>query len=191
MSRHCQLNCFFGSSIVDPIFLPHPSSSSRDSYSYIMSRPQPDMDLISTGHSAFLKPSLQQGHPARSLILRGINLSSSAKFPHYSAVDIPDASGSRAHRDHRRWMRAGVKSHESAGLWDEAETGGREGWFNGAPFPLDEADVSQPPDCSTIILISGPLGTTECLGFHNAAFVGDMGSSGTCWTVSLLDRRTP
>jgi hypothetical protein len=39
-------------------------------------------------------------------------------------------------------MRAGVKSHEASGLWDEAESGGHEGWFNGAPFPLDEADVS-------------------------------------------------
>lgn len=38
-------------------------------------------------------------------------------------------------------MRAGFKSHEVEGLWDEAEKGGHEGWFNGAPFPLDEADV--------------------------------------------------
>jgi hypothetical protein len=107
-----------------------------------MARPPLDRDLISTGHSAFLKPALQLGHPARSLILRGINLSSSAKFPHYSADSIPDAFDSRSQRNHRRWMRAGVKSHEASGLWDEAESGGHEGWFNGAPFPLDEADVS-------------------------------------------------
>ena len=107
-----------------------------------MARPPLDSDLISTGHSAFLKPALQQAHPARSLILRGINLSSSAKFPHYTADSIPDATDSRSQRDHRRWMRAGVKSHEPSGLWDEAESGGHDGWFNGAPFPLDEADVS-------------------------------------------------
>lgn len=109
---------------------------------YTMSRPTTDMDLISTGHSAFLKPALQQDHPARSLILRGINLSSSAKFPHHTPDSIPDATESRSQRDHRRWMRAGVKSHEPGGLWDEAESGGHDGWFNGAPFPLDEADVS-------------------------------------------------
>jgi hypothetical protein len=107
-----------------------------------MSRPESDLDLISTGHSDFLKPSLQQGHPARSLILRGVNLSSTAKFPHYPADTIPESSDSRSQRDHRRWIRSGVKSHEPAGLWDDAEAGGREGWFNGAPFPLDEADVS-------------------------------------------------
>lgn len=107
-----------------------------------MSRPSPDLDLISTGNSAFLKPSLQKGHPARSLILRGVNLSSSAKFPHHPADSIPEPSDSRAQRDHRRWLRGGIKSHEAEGLWDEAESGGHEGWFNGAPFPLDEADVS-------------------------------------------------
>jgi hypothetical protein len=107
-----------------------------------MARPPLDTDLISTGHSAFLKPALQQAHPARSLILRGINLSSSAKFPHNTAESIPDAADTRSQRDYRRWMRAGVKSHEPSGLWDEAESGGHDGWFNGAPFPLDEADVS-------------------------------------------------
>jgi hypothetical protein len=106
-----------------------------------MARPQPDIDLISTGHSEFLKAALQEGHPARSLILRGVNLSSSAKFPHHPSEKIPEATDSRSQRDHRRWLRGGVKSHEPEGLWDEAELGGREGWFNGAPFPLDEADV--------------------------------------------------
>lgn len=100
-----------------------------------------DPDLISTGHSAFLKPALQQGHPARSLILRGVNLSSTAKFPHYPESSIPRPGQTRDERDRRRWIRAGLKSHEEQGLWDEAEKGGHEGWFNGAPFPLDEADV--------------------------------------------------
>jgi hypothetical protein len=128
-------------------FFPHLLISRHHYYLIVihrpaMARPSLDTDLISTGHSAFLKPALQQAHPARSLILRGINLSSSAKFPHYTADSIPDATDSRSQRDHRRWMRAGVKSHEPSGLWDEAESGGHEGWFNGAPFPLDEADVS-------------------------------------------------
>lgn len=101
-----------------------------------------DPDLISTGHSAFLKPALQDGHPARSMILRGVNLSSSAKFPHYPESSIPGPGESREDRDRRRWLRAGLNSHETEGLWDEAEKGGHEGWFNGAPFPLDEADVS-------------------------------------------------
>lgn len=101
-----------------------------------------DPDLISTGHSAFLKPALQEGHPARSLILRGVNLSSTAKFPHYPESSIPQPGGTREERDHRRWLRAGLKSHELEGLYDDAEGGGREGWYNGAPFPLDEADVS-------------------------------------------------
>lgn len=104
-----------------------------------------DPDLISTGHSAFLKPSLQEGHPARSLILRGVNLSSQSKFPHYPEHSIPPQAQTRKERDRRRWQRAGFKSHEAEGLWDEAEKGGREGWFNGAPFPLDEADVGTIP----------------------------------------------
>jgi hypothetical protein len=100
-----------------------------------------DADLISTGHSAFLKPALQEGQPARSLILRGVNLSSTSKAPHYPESTIPRVGETREDRDRRRWLRAGLKSHEADGLWSEAEKGGHEGWFNGAPFPLDEADV--------------------------------------------------
>jgi hypothetical protein len=159
---------------------------------YTMSRPALDMDLISTGHSAFLKPSLQEGHPARSLILRGINLSSTAKFPHYTPDAIPDATGSRTQRDHRRWMRAGVKSHEPDGLWDEAESGGHEGWFNGAPFPLDEADVSQPNrGIGTDYGRGLTLGTSRSarlLGLHDAEAACHLGGIGACRTVSDLGK---
>lgn len=48
-----------------------------------------------------------------------------------------------------------MQSHlgeEEARFWTEAEEGGKDGWFNGAPFPEEEADVRFAVPHSTVEL---------------------------------------
>ncbi|KAK4686623.1 hypothetical protein P7C73_g3500, partial [Tremellales sp. Uapishka_1] len=102
---------------------------------------------LTTSHSYFLRKSDDASHPPISLILRGVNLSSTAKYPTFAeAQNLPPLSESstRAERDERRRILTGVASHlddAGGGLWTEAEEGGRDGWFVGRPLMLDEADI--------------------------------------------------
>lgn len=100
---------------------------------------QPDLPTIDTAYSHFLQQSSDQTLPPVSLILRGVNLSSTAKFPAFSQP--PTHPTTRSERDsYRRWQ-AGQQSHLED-LYDEAETGGREGWFVGHPLAEDGIEVS-------------------------------------------------
>ncbi|WVF72138.1 hypothetical protein IAT40_006950 [Kwoniella sp. CBS 6097] len=104
---------------------------------------------LSTSHSYFLKQSVIEGSPPIALLLRGVNLSSTSKFP---IIQDPSRSGSytstegktRAERDEKRRILAGQLSHsgeEEVRFYSEAEEGGKDGWFVGRPFPEEEADV--------------------------------------------------
>jgi hypothetical protein len=106
--------------------------------------PQPVSD-ITTSHSYFLRPSHQPSHPPVALLLRGVNLSSTSKYPSFTDTQLAKLGGTRDERDKRRSHAAGMQSHlgERAGLYSEAEAGGRDGWFVGHPLLLDEADVRE------------------------------------------------
>lgn len=117
-----------------------------------MTAPPADFELLSTGHSTFLKPSHQPDAPARSIIFRGVNLASTSKFPRPNGLPSITGDGvgdgTRKDRDKLREAKAGAKSHldeEESRFYSDAEEGGKEGWFNGAPFPIEEADVSIEP----------------------------------------------
>ncbi|WWD10145.1 hypothetical protein V865_008279 [Kwoniella europaea PYCC6329] len=107
----------------------------------------PARSQLDTSHSYFLQPSSVPGGPPVGLLLRGVNLSSTSKFPTIpnSLSQYQDLTGvSRSDRDQKRQLLAGQQSHlgeEEVGFYTEAEQGGRDGWFVGRPFPLEEADV--------------------------------------------------
>ncbi|KAK6902923.1 hypothetical protein I203_108183 [Kwoniella mangroviensis CBS 8507] len=107
----------------------------------------PARSQLDTSHSYFLQPSSVSGGPPVGLLLRGVNLSSTSKFPTLpnSLSQYQDLTGvSRSDRDQKRQILAGQQSHlgeEEVGFYTEAEQGGRDGWFVGRPFPLEEADV--------------------------------------------------
>jgi hypothetical protein len=90
-----------------------------------------DRDQIDTSHGDFLKASTDKNLPPVAVILRGVNLSSSSKFPSVQA----DGSG----------------LDEAELFWDEAEKGGRDGWFVNHPLAEHELDVSDclAPSCSS------------------------------------------
>ncbi|WWC90036.1 uncharacterized protein L201_004966 [Kwoniella dendrophila CBS 6074] len=106
--------------------------------------PQAHLD---TSHSYFLKPSSVPGGPPVSLLLRGVNICSTSKNPTLpnSLSEYQNLSEvTRNERDQKRRILAGQESHlgeEEVRFYSEAEEGGRDGWFVGRPFPLEEADV--------------------------------------------------
>nr|XP_019042696.1 hypothetical protein I302_08401 [Kwoniella bestiolae CBS 10118]OCF21626.1 hypothetical protein I302_08401 [Kwoniella bestiolae CBS 10118] len=107
----------------------------------------PSLSQLDTSHSYFLQPSPTPGAPPVGLLLRGVNIGSTSKFPTLptSLTEYDDlTTSSRADRDRKRQILAGQQSHlgeEEVEFYSEAEAGGRDGWFVGRPFPLEEADV--------------------------------------------------
>ena len=116
----------------------------------IMSGPADQDALVSTSHSNFFRPPPSPSQPPIAILLRGVNLSSTSKFPNISrqAPAHHDLSLlNRAQRDEARRARAGVQSHlseEEGGMYSGAEKGGREGWFVGHPFVEPEVDLCAP-----------------------------------------------
>ncbi|WWD15903.1 hypothetical protein CI109_100327 [Kwoniella shandongensis] len=114
-------------------------------------QPNPGPNHLSTSHAYFLQPSSDPALPPTALLLRGVNLSSTSKYPtlpeslpQYSTLRSDPAKLSRKERDDIRRVLAGQESHlgeDETRWWSEAEEGGREGWFSGRPFPVEEADV--------------------------------------------------
>jgi hypothetical protein len=109
--------------------------------------------LISTAHGFFLQPSPIPGHPPVARILRGVNLSSSSKYPTFAGTEgiVPQTGRSREERDANREKAMGYRTDLPAqgsqevparGIWDEAEEGGREGWFVNRQVHEEWADVS-------------------------------------------------
>lgn len=105
-----------------------------------------ELRTLDTSHSHFLIPSTDPSYPPVSVLLRGVNLSSTSKFPNFAKTTSPSTSerSNRTERDAARLHSAGVQTHlgVEGSLWDEAERGGDEGWFVGHPFDLDATDVS-------------------------------------------------
>ena len=103
---------------------------------------------IKTSHSSFLRSSPDPAQPPIALLLRGVNLSSTSKFPNIPnppSIRGDTTRSSRKQRDLERQSRAGVLSHlseEQAAIWTDAEKGGRPGWFVGHPFAEEQVDVS-------------------------------------------------
>lgn len=113
----------------------------------------PDFPILTTSHGAFHEPVLEftpdNQHagskvPTRTLCLRGVNLSSTAKYPSLPPRDrdAEHETTTREQRDMWREEEAGMKSHLYDGMWEEAEAGGRDGWFVGRPMRLQGIDVS-------------------------------------------------
>jgi hypothetical protein len=106
--------------------------------------PSSDLPVLQTAYNSFLLPAPASGAPAPSVLLRGVNLSSSSKFPPF-AEPVKEASGTREERDQTRLDALGWRTDlpGESGWWDEAEAGGREGWFVGRPIREEDADVSE------------------------------------------------
>jgi len=97
---------------------------------------------LDTSHSQFLKPPPHPNLPPISVLLRGVNLSSTSKYPSSSTTRPNGQVGAtRTARDDLRRWEAGVETHLSDEdlFWGEAERGGRDGWFVG--HPLQEAGM--------------------------------------------------
>lgn len=112
-----------------------------------------ELKKLNTSHSHFLIPSNDPSYPPVSVLLRGVNLSSTSKFPNFAKSASSSEKSNRTERDAARLHSAGVQTHlgVEGSLWDEAERGGDEGWFVGHPFDLDATDVSEcHPFCSSI-----------------------------------------
>lgn len=107
------------------------------------------LQKLTTAHGHFLLPPPSANLPAPSVLLRGVNLSSSSKYPPF-APSTPSATGTREERDRARLEEAGWRTDIPAdsGWWEEAERGGQDGWFVGRPLKEEEADVS--PDVCTL-----------------------------------------
>jgi len=104
--------------------------------------PSPTLPKLRTAHGHFLLPPSSPSLPSPSLLLRGVNLSSSSKFPPFPP-STPKPTGTREERDRARLEDSGWRTDIPAqnGWWEEAEKGGRDGWFVGRPLKEDEADV--------------------------------------------------
>ncbi|KAL7423982.1 hypothetical protein Q5752_001567 [Cryptotrichosporon argae] len=95
-----------------------------------MSRPLPSAADTATAHTYFLRRPAAPDHPPISILLRGVNLAGSSKFP---ASPSSHESTNPAE---------GCMSHVSGeDVFASAERGGQDGWYNGHPFLLDEADT--------------------------------------------------
>lgn len=110
-----------------------------------MALPHTNHETILTAYGSFFKYSPARDAFPRSVLLRGVNLSSTAKFPRStrSQAQVP---GARKARDVNRLQASGIyRRPEDAKdyFWSDAEEGGPEGWFNDAPFLEEEADVSK------------------------------------------------
>jgi hypothetical protein len=104
------------------------------------------LEPIDTSYSNFLKRSTDSNLPPISLLLRGVNLSSTSKFPSWTAPR-PYAHKkelTRTERDELREWDAGVQTQVAnpETFWGEAEKGGHDGWFVGHPLQEDGMDVS-------------------------------------------------
>ena len=106
--------------------------------------PQDELVELDTSHSQFLKPPPHPDLPPVSVLLRGVNLSSTSKYPS-SRTQRPgaDAGSTRTARDDLRRWEAGVETHLSDEdlFWGEAERGGRDGWFVGHPLQEEGMEV--------------------------------------------------
>ncbi|RXK36432.1 hypothetical protein M231_06276 [Tremella mesenterica] len=103
-----------------------------------------DGDIIETSYGNFFRSPVHVTEVPTSLILRGVNLGSSAKVPAFrpdTYSNLPQDT--REQRDEYRRHLAGFSTHVGGqgALWDEAERGGREGWFVGHPLQEEEADL--------------------------------------------------
>lgn len=109
-----------------------------------MSVPSATTAPFNTAHALFLRGSADPTLPPTSLLFRGVNVSSTSKYPALPSRSTGIAIGStREERDEQRSYAKGLQTWmgEEAGFWDEAEAGGRDGWFVGRPFDLELADV--------------------------------------------------
>ena len=124
--------------------LASPSAMSENVYE----RP---LELIDTSHSYFLKQPSNPDLPPISLILRGVNLSSTSKFPSWTTPRpyAHNAELTRTERDELREWDAGVQTQiaNAETFWGEAEKGGHDGWFVGHPLQEDGMDVSDNRGC--------------------------------------------
>jgi len=104
------------------------------------------LEPINTSHSYFLKQDSNPNLPPISVMLRGVNLSSTSKFPSWSTPrPYAHKTGlSRTERDELREWDAGVQTQiaNPERLWSEAEKGGHDGWFVGHPLQEDGMEVS-------------------------------------------------
>ncbi|WVR05246.1 hypothetical protein IAU60_002258 [Kwoniella sp. DSM 27419] len=103
---------------------------------------------LSTSHAYFLQTNPTRGGPPVALLLRGVNLSSTSKYPTLpqSLTDYEDvaSTSSRKARDVKRRTLAGQETHlgeDQVRLFSEGEEGGRDGWYVGRPFPEQDADI--------------------------------------------------
>ncbi|ORX39856.1 glycoside hydrolase superfamily [Kockovaella imperatae] len=97
---------------------------------------------IDTADANFLIPSDANSSTPRSILLRGVNLSSSSKYPCHSGRFEPSES-TRSDRDASRKHQAGIHSAlgEEYGFYSDAEKGGYDGWFVDRPLPEKEAET--------------------------------------------------
>lgn len=127
------------------------AAGSETHYSFAHGPIPRDAPPLLTSHSTFLDTTTL---PPRSILLRGVNLASSAKVPRSRPVkkggDGP-ASDDRvvwlspaddvAHGDAGDGAGHRMHSHILEGFWEGQEAGGEpDGWFNGGTLDLDDAD---------------------------------------------------
>ncbi|ORY33812.1 glycoside hydrolase superfamily [Naematelia encephala] len=102
-----------------------------------------DKGNIGTSHSNFLSPADDPADPPVAHLLRGVNWSSTAKFPSFPPRESSHPT-TRKERDELRTYKTGVHTgigEEEGRFWSEAEEGGRDGWFVGRPIEEDAADL--------------------------------------------------
>ena len=104
---------------------------------------------LNTSHGQFFLPSALPDQPPIAVVLRGVNLSSSSKYPASKGPqpELANGVGDRHARDQLRQWEAGIQTYiDNEDVWNEAKEGGRDGWFVG--HPLQEADCTVRYDIS-------------------------------------------